>query len=132
MATAIIRVRHQHNYVAKEARREINTKPGLTVPDQTMSIKEIMERFARGIPMDNVAKIPIYDGEENQLPDIRTLDLSEVQQLTEEARALGTKFRERREAQERDQADAAAKELAELKAAANELKELKAQSTNNP
>lgn len=125
-------IRSQYNYNPKLAKREIFRKPGLTVPDQTMSIKEIMERFARGIPMENIAKVPIYDGEENQLPDAKTLDLSEIQQLAEEARTLGTRFKERREAQERDAAANAAKELEELRAAQKELLELKKPSTNNP
>lgn len=125
-------IRCQYNYKPNLAKREIFRKPGLTVPDQTMSIKEIMERFARGIPMENIAKVPIYDGEENQLPDAKTLDLSEIQQLAEEARTLGTRFKERREAQERDAAANAAKELEELRAAQKELLELKKASTNNP
>ena len=61
---------------------EVNNDPSLTVPDQTMSIKEIMVRYARGIPFDNT-KIPIYDGEDDILEGIdwRTLDLSEREEF---------------------------------------------------
>lgn len=61
---------------------EVNTKPSLTIPDQTMSIRTILERHSRGLPVDGY-KVPIWD-EENDLPDIRTLDLSEREQLKEQ------------------------------------------------
>ena len=55
--------------------------PSLTIPDQTMSMRTILERHARGLPIDGV-KTPIWD-EEDDLPDWRTLDLSERQELAE-------------------------------------------------
>lgn len=63
------------------------TMPSQTIPDQTMSIKEILNRYARGIPMD--AKTPIWDDnadENDVLPDPRTLDLAERQLFADEAR----------------------------------------------
>lgn len=57
------------------------TKPSLTIPDQTMSIRTILDRHSRGLPIDGV-KVPLYD-EEDDLPDWRTLDLSERQELAE-------------------------------------------------
>lgn len=62
---------------------EINTEPSLTVPDQTMSIREIMARYARGLPIDG-ARVEIWEGEDSDLPDPRTLDLAERQELAEE------------------------------------------------
>lgn len=55
---------------------EVNTQPSKTVPDQTMSIKEIMERYARGLPIE-AGKVPIYHGEEDEIPDLKRMDLSE-------------------------------------------------------
>lgn len=60
---------------------ERNTKPSLTIPDQTLSIKELLDRYARGLPIDQ-GKTPIYHGEED-LPDYRKLDLAEIQDLRE-------------------------------------------------
>lgn len=63
---------------------EFNRQKSLTIPDQAMSIKEILERYSRGI-MPNGFQ-PIYDEVENTedyLPDPRTLDLAERQQLAE-------------------------------------------------
>lgn len=63
---------------------EINDMPSMTVPDQAMSMAEILSRFARGLPIE-AGRVPIYD-EENDLPDIRTLDLVERADLAEQYR----------------------------------------------
>lgn len=55
--------------------------PSLTVPDQTMSIRTILERYSRGLPVGGRLDV-IYD-EDNDLPDPRTLDLAERQELEE-------------------------------------------------
>ena len=59
---------------------ESNYQPSLTIPDQTMSIRTILERHSRGLPIDGI-KTPIYEGEENDLPDWRRLDLAEREEL---------------------------------------------------
>jgi hypothetical protein len=59
---------------------EVNRKPSMTIPDQTMSIRTILDRHSRGLPIDGI-KTPIYEGEENDLPDWRRLDLAERQEL---------------------------------------------------
>jgi len=60
---------------------EKNYLPSMTIPDQTMSIREIVERYAKGLPIDG-ARTAIWD-EENDLPDWRTLDLADRQELAE-------------------------------------------------
>ncbi len=55
--------------------------PSLTVPDQTMSIRTILERYSRGLPIGG--RTDIYYDEEDDLPDPRTLDLAERQELAE-------------------------------------------------
>lgn len=54
--------------------------PSLTIPDQTMTVRELIERHVRGLPLDG-EKIPVYYGEDEEMPDIRRMDLSEIQQL---------------------------------------------------
>lgn len=64
---------------------EVNNQPSETVPDQTLSVKEIMVRYARGLPLEG-QRVPIWNGEEDDMPDPRTLDLAERQELAEEYR----------------------------------------------
>jgi hypothetical protein len=77
-----MRIKTSMNAREFEKNYERNSKPSLTIPDQTMSIRTILERHSRGLPIDGM-KVPIWEGEENDLPDWRTLDLSERQELAE-------------------------------------------------
>lgn len=56
-------------------------KPSMTVPDQSMTVKEILDRHARGLPLDG-RKVPMYEGE-TDMPDLKGLDLAERQALYE-------------------------------------------------
>lgn len=52
----------------------------LTVPDQTMTIREIMQRYASGASLGGS---DTYYDEDDELPDYRTLDLAEIQEIKE-------------------------------------------------
>jgi hypothetical protein len=73
-------IKHSMNVNTFTKNYECNNLPSLTIPDQTMSIRLILERHSRGLPIDGI-KTPIYDGEDNDLPDWRRLDLAERQEL---------------------------------------------------
>lgn len=64
---------------------EINTRPSQTIPDQAMSVREMLDRHTRGLPMEGV-KVPIYDGENDIFNgvDPRKLDLTELQDLRDQ------------------------------------------------
>ncbi len=40
---------------------EVNTLPSMTVPDQSLSVKEILYRFQEGLPLDNIRRGEQYD-----------------------------------------------------------------------
>lgn len=75
-------IKHSMNAHTFPKKYEKNNQPSLTVPDQTMSIRTILERHSRGLPIDGV-KVPIWNGEEDDMPDFRTLDLAEREQLAD-------------------------------------------------
>jgi hypothetical protein len=58
---------------------EKNTKPSETIPDQSMSVKELMQRHAQGLPLGG-ERVPIYNGE-TDLPDMYRMDLAEREEL---------------------------------------------------
>lgn len=64
---------------------EINDQPSKTIPDQTMSMQEIMRRFASGLPVQG-AKVPVYMGEDDDMPDLEHMDLAERQEALEAAK----------------------------------------------
>lgn len=63
---------------------EENYDPSLTIPDETMSVRELMDRQAKGLPL-NGQKVPMYDSDMDdlQLPDLTGKDLAEIQEIRE-------------------------------------------------
>lgn len=59
---------------------EVNDMPSMTVPDQTLSIEELISRYARG------QSVPSYVGLSDEelgfiAPDVRHLDLTQLEEL---------------------------------------------------
>lgn len=75
-------IKNQLNAHQFETVGEKNTMPSMTVPDQSMSIQEILRRFASGLPVGG-AKVAFYDDGENPMPDPRKMDLAEWQETRE-------------------------------------------------
>jgi hypothetical protein len=63
--------------------REVYFSPSKTVPDQTMSLRTLIDRHTRGLPITGNAKEPLYHGDEEELPDLKKMDLSEIAELRE-------------------------------------------------
>lgn len=63
---------------------EVNNEPSMTIPDQTMSIRTILERHSRGLPVGG--SMDVYYDEDDTMPDYRTLDLSEIADLKQEVK----------------------------------------------
>lgn len=64
---------------------QINEQPDMTIPDQSMTLRELLVRYAKGLPLEG-AKTPIWDGEEGFDTDPERLDLAEREELAEKAR----------------------------------------------
>lgn len=90
----IMKIKNTLNYHTFEQKHEKNSKPSLTVPDQTMSIRELLRRYASGLPLEG-HKEPIYEGEDGDGIDPRRLDLAERQELEIQARQELAEIEER-------------------------------------
>jgi hypothetical protein len=73
---------------------EVNNEPSQTVPDQSMSVRELLRRYASGLPLTN-GKEAIYEGEDSEGIDPRRLDLAERQELEIAARQELAEIEER-------------------------------------
>lgn len=77
---------------------EKNSGISQTVPDDTMSMAEILKRFASGQPVNASSRTPYYDSENDfeEVPDLPKMDLSEQADYFEAHRnnlaALRNKF----------------------------------------
>lgn len=70
------------NYDHRKQPKEQNNGESDVIPDQSLSIEEILKRFASGRSID-VATYEEYDGDNSNITgiDIRTMDIVEVNQL---------------------------------------------------
>lgn len=81
------KVRTWMNYNFKDHSGEVNLLPSETIPDQSLTIKEIVGRYVRGLPI--TGSIPVYDDDDDVLnevvyPDITKMDLADLQQMKED------------------------------------------------
>lgn len=70
--------RTQRNYISTPRRYEKTDKPSMTVPDQSMTIRELVYRYTHGMSLSD-GRTPLYEEEDEiQYPvDWNKLDLSE-------------------------------------------------------
>lgn len=87
-----------------------NSQPSMTVPDQSMTVKEIQTRFAQGIPLNTGNQVPVYNGEEDfwNGRDPKTMDIVEINEIMKQRaqEVRDNKIRVEKEVSER-QAEAA-------------------------
>lgn len=87
---------------------EKNGKPSMTQPDMTYTPQELLIRYAKGLPMDKLSD-HYYHGD-TELPDLRRMDLTEVDDLAYQAKqqlesakiAYNKKVQERQEIRKKD------------------------------
>lgn len=92
----VVRFKTPYNAPLFPGDDEVNPLPSLTIPDQSMSVREIMIRHANGLPFQ-AGKVPVYEGAEDFddfLPNLATLDISERQELYERSQEYIKKYRD--------------------------------------
>lgn len=82
-------------------RYEINEGESMTVPDQAMSIQEMLRRAASGLPLDG-GKVPMYEGDEDTEdddlighPDLSKMDLVDRAEYIEQQKLNLAAIKER-------------------------------------
>lgn len=77
------KVQNSLNYDPADWPGEKNNMPSMTIPDQAMSIQEILRRFAQGLPLGG-QKVPLYD---EDIPfdaqEFQRMDLADKQEFME-------------------------------------------------
>lgn len=103
-----------------------------TVPDDTYSISEILQRFVKGQPVYASSRVPYYDSENDfeELPDLARMDITEQAEYFERHKQNLDKLRKQFNTDKEEQRlDALKRKL--RKELQEELKQTDAQS-NNP
>lgn len=71
-----------------QRKHECNTKPSMFIPNQAMTVREMLERFVRGQSV--MGKQVYYDGVEDFEPDVTldpAFDLSDATMITNQIRS---------------------------------------------
>ena len=71
-------------YTWKKTPGEINDNVIITIPNQALTVQEIMQRFASGRPIPKSVNM-MYTGDD-YTPDVRRMDISEYEDLKEAIR----------------------------------------------
>lgn len=66
------------NFKEEVREEEVNTLPSETQPDEVLTIREMLERHVRGLPMHGNEQGVYLPEEVGFIPDYRTLDLTEI------------------------------------------------------
>lgn len=92
------------NYYARpETKGETSDKPSLTVPDQSMTIAEIISRTQKGLPVSGV-RVPMYnETEDGILPDVSKMDISEIYELKRQIAHTEKELRKKLQQQQQEE-----------------------------
>lgn len=81
-----VKIRKSTTFVLKPEDMEKGNPLSMTIPDQSMEMREIYKRYASGRPVDQSNREPLYYGEDVEVPDLKKLDLVEIAEMLEENR----------------------------------------------
>lgn len=75
-----IKVRTPFNREEHITKGKVFTMPSMTIPDQSMSIKTLMEKYARGMDLGGITKKELWDDDNDQMGiNAKTLDLADIE-----------------------------------------------------
>lgn len=100
------------NFREESPRGETNTLPSLTQPDEVLTIRQMLERHVRGLPMSSSPQGGYLPPGLDDIPDIRTLDLTEIQDYAESWRQRKQEIEDHHK-QQREQSEQEARAKAE-------------------
>lgn len=90
---------------------EKNSGISATIPDQSLTVKQILERFAMGLGYGNL-KVQVYDEDDidfdDQLPDLRRMDLAEAEDFKADVQSLEKRLEKSRKRKQKEDEDKAA------------------------
>jgi len=101
------KIQNSLNYNPNHHLGEVNFGKSMTVPDQSMSIQEILVRFARGLSVSG-ERVPVYNGEDDDVfpANWHTMDFSEKIEYAEEHSELVKTLQEKFKAEEEERRSA--------------------------
>lgn len=98
--------RTQYNRL-QMSKGEVITGPSQTIPDQTLTLQQILERYAKGLGFAGSGGAVYDEDEGGHIPDFRTMDLTEQKEYVENTlKELETKVESGKAAKAKQKSDA--------------------------
>lgn len=98
---------------------EKTNKISMSVPDQSLSVIEILKRYAKGLPLGG-QRVPIYEDDDIEgMPDVSKMDLADRQEYFETVKDEVTKIKNDFNANQKSSAAKAAAEKKKLETTGN-------------
>lgn len=72
------------NFREEEREEEVNNLPSETQPDEVLTVREMLERHVRGLPVSGSEQGVYLPEEVGYIPDYRTLDLTEIDEYRQQ------------------------------------------------
>lgn len=81
------------------------TQPSMTIPDQALTIRQILDRYAKGLPLGGHDINAAFYDEESEGINPHTLDLVDIEQISEETMEKVNKLRKQSKNKQEKQSD---------------------------
>lgn len=92
IAQSYVRTHYNNDTIPKK--REYNSGISKTIPNQAMTVKELIARFASGLPVA-LGKAPIYEGDDENMTDLDAMDRIELHNYVKELKEAKYKAEQR-------------------------------------
>lgn len=65
---------------------EKNDGVSLTVPDQSMTVRQLVQRYASGLPLTGTHRVGLYHGDDTPFPNFEQMDFAEQREVINAAK----------------------------------------------
>lgn len=79
------KINNHYNYLPLKQAEKFKGE-SKTIPDQAMTLKELMTRYVNGYPLHLKGQQPVFHGDEDLIPDYEHMDLAEKEALMDQYR----------------------------------------------
>lgn len=81
------RIAHSLNYSQEKTHGETNNKVLITQPDMALTMRNILDNYTLGVGDPRLGgKVPIYHGEDEEVPDLNRMDFQEIHEMNLETK----------------------------------------------
>lgn len=125
-----VQYKNSMNAIPSPGEIKPHLQPSETLQDQSLSIREIVARYQQGLPTNAPMRTPIYDPED-KMPDIRKMDLIDLQRIRDEHKQLKDRLQNEQKQKQVEAQEKQLEKIIEQRMAEKEKQQQKQEPTPN-